>query len=261
MPIEWSATVDCCEEMGSQTENYDDERGLMSASVRLRCAYEDRHDLVASICGIRKAWPKGAAGLVPVAQTASIVPVETPADVAASDGQGINYKEAIVTVNYSTKVVDAFSESIEPTAEFVQLPYQLFRWGAGDGPLLREDEAPGKLVRGLNLVRTEYNLLSLDPTVISLTGSCNSLPYVSPLLGLTFGVETLLYGPPNIQFKRDSTGLASQKYDVTKKFTYSPQGWNTYFRGFTGAYQKIYLAGSASPYNSYPIADLTPVLS
>lgn len=253
----WSNTVNCAEEHDSVTENYDDERGLMSASVTLRCAWADRHNLVTDICGNRRAWIKGSAGQAPVAGSAAIKPAGSIGSPGFSQ-QEIVYAEALVTINFSTKVVDVFSESLEPTAEFVQLPYQLFRWGSGTGALLQEQEAPGKLIRGLNIVRNEYNLTSLDPDLIALVGSVNDESYSSSLLGLSFDAETLLYNPPNVQYKKDSTGVV--KYDVTKRFTINPNGWNKYFRGFSGNYQRIYLAGSSDPYESYPVVDLSGLL-
>ena len=254
----WSA-IDCAEEAGTQSESYDDFRGIMNASVQLRCAYESRHLLVADVCGQRRPWPKGAAGQVPVAQTAGIVPVVSPGSPASSD-QGLNYSEALVTVNYTTAVVDVVSESIEPFAEFITLDYRWFRWGSGSGTILREEEAPGRLTRGVNFVRNELEVqppLGMD--LINLSGYINNTPITSSLTGFIFPKETLLYAPPIINSTLDSTGL--RKFQITKKFTYQPQGWNTYFRSYTGTYQAIYRVGETSPYKSYPLGNLSTLVS
>lgn len=251
----YSSTVDCAEEAGSVSENYDDARGVMKASVQLRCAWADRHDLVADICGNRLAWPKGAAGLVPTAATAGIVPVMTPGTPEAGDQQEVIYGEALVTINYTTEFVDVVSEAIEPTTEFLTLDYRGFRWGSGSGLQLREEEAPGKLVRGINFVRNEVDKTSLPSNLLSFIGHCNQSAVVGSILNLTFPAETLLYAPPSINYKKDSSGAV--KFDITKKFTYNEQTWNKFFRPQIGVYQRIYAAGSSTPYYNYPVSDIS----
>lgn len=253
-----SGAVSCAEEAGSQNESYDDERGILRASVQLRCVYGDRHALVADICGTRRQWPKGAAGQVPRAATASIVPVVSPHDTLAVDGEILIYKEALVTINYTTEIVDVISESIEPTAEFVTQDYKLFRWGSANGDPLREEEAPGKLVRGINFVRTELNLSTIDASLLSLVGSINQSAIIGTLLSFTFAAETLLYAPPTISYKKDSTNVI--KFDVTKKFSYNQNGWNKFYRPYSGAYERIYIAGGGQ-YDNYPVADLSGLVA
>jgi len=239
-------------------ESYDDDRGIMKASVQLRVAYSQRHNLVAAICGTRMNWPKGAAGAVPRAFTASIVPVETPSTIEAAVTNGlIAYDEAIVTVNFTTEIKDVASESIEPYTEFITLDHHNFAWGSGNGPMLKEEEAPGKLIRGINFVRTEYDQTTLAPELLSLMGHVNNAPITGSILALTFPTETLLYAPPVITYKQDSTNI--NKFEVVKKFTYSQNGWNVYFRGATNAYTAIYKRGSGAQYKSYPVASLSPL--
>ncbi len=252
---DYSSAIDCDEEAGTVSENYDDPRGVMKASVQLRCAWEDRHALVADICGNRLPWPKGAAGAVPTAATAAIVPVLTPGSPNAADGQEVIYGEALVTINYTTEFVDVVSEAIEPTTEFLTLDYRYFRWGSGSGLPLREEEAPGKLVRGINFVRNEIDKTSLPANLLSFIGHCNVAPVTGSILGLTFPAQTLLYAPPSINYKKDSSGAV--KFDITKKFTFNEQTWNKFFRPQVGVYQQIYAAGSATPYNNYPVSDIS----
>lgn len=254
----WSNTISCHEVVGTVVERYDDARGYMTASVTLRCAWADRHALVGEIVGERHAWIKGSASVAPLAMTAAIEPVVSPGSPGTAQ-QEVVYSHANVTINYSTLIADNFTESLEPTAEFVKLPHYLFRWGAGNGDPLREEEAPGKLIRRINLRRTELNIAVIPPATFTLVGHTNSSPYSSPILGRTFGPETLLYAPPVATFKRDSAGVI--KFDLTKNFTINEDGWNTYYRGFTGTYQKIHRAGVGTPHNSYPVSDLSPVLA
>ncbi len=253
---EFSPSIDCAEEAGSCSESYDDDRGIMKASVKLRCAWTNRHLLVADVCGQRLAWPKGAAGLVPKAATASIEPVLTPGDPNSSDQQELIYGQALVTINYTTAIVDVVSESIEPYTEFITLDHRNFRWGSGSGTPLREEESPGRLVRGINFVRNELDKTgTLDYTLLSLIGAVNAAPVTGSIINMTFPANTLLYAPPSISYKKDSTGTV--KFDLTKKFTYQQAGWNAYFRPSVGAFQRIYVAGASVPYDSYPVADLS----
>lgn len=239
----YSSSIACYEVAGSPSENYDDPRGVMKASVQLQCAWSDRHALVRDICGNRLDWPHSTGGPVPKAATASIAPMLTP-DSPAADGQSIKYGQALVTINYTTEIVDLITEAIEPTAEFITLDYRRFRWGANDGPVLTEDEAPGLLVRGINFVRTELQVqLPIPDAVFDLVGYVNSDPYSGSVIEKTFAAETLLYAPPSINVGFNSSGQHSAQ--VTKKFTYKPQGWNKFFRPLTNSWVDIYVAGGA----------------
>lgn len=262
---DYSPTVSCAEEFGSVAENFDDPAGFMSATVILRCAWADRHALVADLLGNRRQWPHGApgSGVVPVATTTGTRPfLGGDQSTLAASGQAMVYDHALVTVNYSTRVSEVLSESIEPTAEFVTLDYRLFRWGSGNGDWLREEEAPGKLVRGINFVRSYLDLTQVQATArasIADIGKTHNASFSSTLLGLTFNAETLLFAPPVMNRKVNSAGV--EKYDVTQKWTYNPNEWNRYYRARANSYQKIYPFGSSTPHNSYPVEDLSALLS
>jgi hypothetical protein len=254
----YSALYPVSEEFAQRREDYDDKLGLLTAQVVLRCAYADRHNVVKEICGGRLPYPNGASGKVPLACQAAIV--ATQAKGVFSGDQTINSLEALITVTFSNQITDAFSESLEPTAQFSTLDHRWFRWGSGSGDPLREEEAPGLLVRGLNLVRHVYDVQGTFSTdLATLVGSTNQAAYTSaPLGGMVFDVDTLLYCAPVINRKVDSLNVT--KYDIEKKFTYQPQGWNTFFRTKTGTYQQIYLAGGSTPYTPYPLADFSNIL-
>lgn len=245
------------EEINSAREEYDEERGLMSASVTLRCAYTDRHTLAGDICGHLRAWPKGAAGLVPLARGASIVPAANMSGNVTVGEQLLPF-DALVTVHYTTKNQEVVTESYEPYTEFITDDYRLFAW-SGSGRPLREDEAPGQQVRGINFVRNELFVLPpLPAALIDLVGSVNQAPYFSTFMNRLFGPETLLYFPPSLNRKFSSIG--DVKYDITKKFGVKPQGWNTYWNAQDQAWERIVYLRTGAPYDSYPLADLSPVL-
>lgn len=250
------SSITCCEEFGSQQEN----RTLSdwSPSVVLRCAWSSRHALVADLLGNRREWPHGT-GDKPRAVSASIVPFPST-EVGTITGQSHNYDDALVTVNYSSNVEsDLVSESLEPTVEFQILDYKRFRWGSGSGDPLLEGEAPGKQLRGLNLVRTFYGLSSLPTEILTGVGKVHNASYVSSLLGLTFAADTLLFVPPSLN--RTITTAGSRGWTATVKFVYKPETWNKFWRASSGAYESIYLAGSGSAYESYPPANLSALLA
>jgi hypothetical protein len=251
------SAIECCEEAGTAREDYNEATGIMTASVVLRCAYGLRHQLAQDILVNRRPWPKQDVGVAPTAATASIVPVITT-EGGGSLNQTIIYGHALVTVNYSTAVVDLVTESIEPTAEFITLDYRRFRWGAANGAHLTEEEAPGLLIRGINFVRTELDVsLPVNSNVFSLIGHVNNAPLTGSILQATFPTETLLYAPPSISTSRNSLG--QYKAQLVKKFTYKPEGWNVYFRGATSSWEEIYLAGGAV-FKSYQPANLNGLL-
>lgn len=253
----WS-TVDAVEEDGSRQESFGEQSS--EGSITLRCPWANRGALVADILGNRRAypgWPVG--GRIPQASQASIVPAGDKDNwTTTGSNQAFVPNEALVTIRYTTLVVDLITESLEPTAEFIQLDHKMFRWGAANGDPLKEGEAPGYLLRGLNWVRSKQDQ-STPPGADFLlaVGHCNQSSVTSSLLGFTFDVETLLYNPPTLERVLKSDGTA--KYSYTTKFTYKPEGWNQYFRAKTQTWEKIYIAGSGE-YKSYPTTDLSVLI-
>ncbi len=259
MSITWgTGSISCTEKAGTMKEQGDDLLGLMSASVTLICAYSDRHALVADLVGSRFAWPKGAPGLVPRCYNWSTeFPIVPPESGSGTDGEAIVYREAEITFEFSTKIIDQYTESIEPASEFLKLDHHWFVWP--DGTELREEEAPGIQQNSINFVRT---LLAVSPPLSTalkdLIGYTNSDTCSFSTLGLTALPDTLLFLPPQITTKIDSTNI--QKFDITKRFNYNPAGFNTYWRSDAGARQQILVRGTLTPYNSYPSTTFTGVL-
>jgi hypothetical protein len=182
-------------------------------------------------------------------------------------GQACEVIDALVTINYSTKEPEELiAESLEPTAEFITLDYRRFRWGAANGDPVLEGEAPGKLLHGLNLVRTYYKIANPPAAILTLPGSVNNGAYNSSLLGLTFPVETLLFQPPQLSRKIDTEG--AKKWDMTLKFTFKPEGWNKFWRAKTQQFERFWIVSTDGygvdvgvQYNMYPLKDFSSLLS
>lgn len=268
------SVINCCEEHVTQRETWSENE--VAAQVVLHCDWSLRHALVADLMtgntsGGPREWPYMTwASDPPRCISCSIAPLET---TYTQDAQGMTYDTAKVTVNYSTRAAeDLIAESLEPTAEFMTLDYRRFRWSGADGSAsaeedasgsgtqgdpLQEGEAPGKLIRGLNLVRKHFKVTSVPATSLTLPGSVNHAAYTSSLLGLTFKKETLLFSPPSLERTVKTTGV--EAWNVTVKFTYKPDGWNKFWRAKTQRYERIHNL-DGTPYNNYPLKDFSTFL-
>lgn len=250
----YSTVIQCAEKLGEVGETFNLESG-MSATVTVQCAYAARHALVAEVMGT--AYPNSSFGNPPQCINAVIRPLQ--GESAGTAGQTNIYTTAEVTFTYSSKVQDLVSESLEPTAEFLTQDYRMFRWGAANGDPLTEGEAPGKLFKGMNIVRTLYQLTSAPASILTAIGGVNVAEYTSSLLGLTFAPETLLYQPPHLARIIKTDGTIGRT--VTMKFGYKPQTWNKYWRarkpGGAG-YDSLYLAsgGICKPYVPTDLSEL-----
>ena len=82
-----------------------------TASVNLKCAWDDRFTLADDLVTNERSWPYFAPAK---ARQVSITPVYAKYTTSA---QTCEYEEAILSVNYSTDADrDLITESIEPTA-------------------------------------------------------------------------------------------------------------------------------------------------
>lgn len=250
----YSPSYEVWEENGTQREQWTlDDR---SASVQLRCYWSQRHLVAAEMLGLQVPWPHGGWAQPPLCQSISITP---SGNAGAVIGQSIVYEHALLDVAYGFESEDLISESLEPTTEFITQDYRLFRWGAGDGDILTDQEAPGKLKRGLSLVRTIYNVSPPLPTsLLTLAGHVNDAAYTSQLLGLGFDKETLLFGVPNLSRTIRTDG--SKGFTITMPFEVDPEGWNKFWRAKTGEYTEIFRVGENQPYKSYPLGSFAAFL-
>lgn len=231
----------------------------IDCSVQLYCPYDQRHDVLAEILGGRLYWPHGNFTKQPFAVSGSAIPFDAK---SGQDEQCLTYDLAVLTINYERKKVDPeqlVSESLEPTCEFITLNPAGFLWADATGDPLTEDEAPGRLVRGLNITRTVYNWEPpLPGGLLTNVGKVNTAAYTSAMLGLTFAAETLLFVPPVLDRTVMSDGEGA--FNVNLKFSYKPEGWNKFWRAKTGSYEEIYSAELADVYKNYPLGDFAAFL-
>ena len=249
------------EEAGSRSEHGDVLGGKSGARVTLRVPYADTYNVIADIIGNRYPWPWGG-GVNPA--RASAYNLRLPQGCGYTDnGDGsLTPEEVLIDIDYMTDdaeggAVEAsngevYSETLEPTMEFIKLNHTLFAWGSATGTPLTKEEAPGRQVRGCNIVRTWFDVETVPAAIFDLIGAVNETAYVSVVLGKTFAAETLLYMPPTMQTTLRADGTFTR--NITTKFTYNPDGWNKYWRPDlpTPAFQSIYLIDPAQEYKNYP---------
>jgi len=247
----FSSTVTCTEVHGTRSEGRDRD-GNGTVSVTLQCAWTDRWSLADDIVGNQLAYPD-AANLF--GKSASIRPL---ASQGAASSQSIEYTDALVTITYANldpsegeeSGEDLLSESLEPTAEFMTLDYHDFIWSDDSSPL-KEGEAPGKLILGLEYQRTLYKQTSIPGSVLTLPGHVNSNSVTASTLGLTFPAGTLLYKCPTLN--RTITSDGEYRWTINYKYSVRYTGWNKYWRASSGAWAEIKTKAGAT-YKSYPEA-------
>jgi len=250
------SVVDCAEEYAAEDENFDINTLDITATAQVRCAYASRHALISDVLINRYPFPKASdLGNPPRAYAASCKPVK---GTYTTTGQSADYVDALVTIKYSTKHLEAYSEELEPTAEFLKQDHRLFKWADNGDPLL-EGEAPGKKMNGMNLARTIFRANPpLPPSLLTLPGYCNAGAYASATLGLTFASETLLFGQPKISrtIRVDGAGM---QFKVAMRFTFKSQGWNKFWRAKTQAWTRILLKDGTAYFN-HPLGDFSAFL-
>lgn len=263
MPISWLTGVTALAEPeevdGSSRESFSEDG--VSCSVDLRCPWSERHDLLTNILGNQLLWPYFSS--VPCrAASASAMPM--PGGVGTQDGAGYAYETALISLTFEIRDIEEgentniYSESLEPTAEFLTLPHDDFRWGSSEGDEIKSAEAPGRLELGFDYVVSLYGLSSIPGAVLSLPGKCNNGSVTSPSLGMTFGDETLLYNPPTIS--RTVTTEGDSKYTMQTRLTYRPSGWNKFWRPKTASYEAMFHKDGSGAYKNFPPASFSGVL-
>lgn len=230
----------------------------VSASVQLMTPWALRHDVAADLLWNSRPWP-GISGGIVQPPTAASVGIKG-FNCVGSVGQCILPEFALLDVQYSMDIVNLVSETLQPIATFNTLDHKAFRWESQEGPTLLEAEAPGRLVRGMNLVRTLYKVPGpLPPEILTLVGSVNEATYTSSILGLTFAPETLLYTPPSL--KRTISNTGTEGWDITMNFQLKEApGWNSYWRAATSSYEQIYNYKTGDVQKSYVPRDQSVVL-
>ena len=249
--------IDCAYVPKTVSENLDATTGIITASVTVSCLWDNRLLLADDVLLNRRAYPFITSAFTPKALNCSIVQFDEDANQVTS-GQWRPPKYAHVTINYGVPTTrgigsyDLVAESLEPFGDFIRQDYSLFRWTGKDGDPLKPEESPGLFVPKLKLVRRIYRVSTLPSNALSAIGKCNLDAYASPLLGVTFAAETLVYGEPLLE--RTISTAGSDGWNYTQQWTYDPNGWNKYWRAETGTWDSIYMittAGAAVPWKSY----------
>lgn len=248
-----------CEETGTITEQADVDNGEMY-SATIRCNWEHRTNVLSDILGNRLPYPRFlTAG--PRARAAVVTGKGTPNP--ANDEKVCIYEQALIVITYKIGPEDAdtnvISESLEPSAEFMTQDYTKFRWGSATGDPISPEQAPAKLVLGLDYVQTRYGLAALPDEILQ-PGIVNNAIVNASLLGLDFPIETLLY--MNSLPQRTFTTGGTEGWNMTSRFSYRPNGWNKFWREKTQTWVAQYLASEfgGAEYKNYPLGDFTPVL-
>jgi len=246
------SSIACCEEHTQISETFS-RKGEQSATATLRVAWNLRHNLIYDLLQTPRLYPHN-----PLMWAVNCS--ATPWDSAPiQDGQGNQYTDALVVVNYSNVLDDnnnqgssgqLYSESIEPNVENMTLDHTRFRWSSASGDVLRENEAPTRPLYSIALTRTLYKIpTALPGDVLSLIGKCNSDSYFSTALGLNFGAETLLCLPTSSS--KSVTSQGDPGYDVVFKFAYKPETWNKFWRAGSQSYEGIFLS-DGNEYKNFP---------
>lgn len=189
------------------------------------------------------------------------------------------YEYAIIELTFTTDMnAVVVGEYMEPSAEFLTLPYEGFKWSTIEGDDLTPDEAPGQLAISTDYVVNWKHLRENDmpPGVTTAVGSVNSsavnpkTSYHSTLIDKTFAAETMLYAGPVIN---RTYNIVAQRpsYDVTMRWHIREnvetigegtliRGWNHFFRVQTGKYERIVHADTGVPFFVYPPQNHNTVL-
>ncbi len=257
----YSQLVDVSEMNDSPQEEWS-EKGL-TATVRLMVPWAYRTTLVGEIVGNWQVYPRNPQSGAR-ATSATVVPYP-----GALTGQllwtpdATTFEQALVTIKYvrdsqTPETADLISEQLSPTAEFLTLDPKDFSWDIAGKQPLKEGEAPGLLVRGLEYTVTQHKVFNIPAACLTLPGSVNAAAYFSRLLGLSFPAETLLYSPPDSQRKITANAEEPPAWQLTHKLAYKPQGWNRFWNPRTGKFDKIYRKGVE--YKNHPPASFAGVL-
>jgi hypothetical protein len=248
-------TVAYSELPGSPTEQWTEEG--FTATVKLMCAWGVRNTLATEIMTQREPYPRFP-GTKAYPRVADIEPFPAKIDESAVAwgllGSLSSFESALVTISYDTSGadVDLIDEVLEPTAEFMTLDHKDFRWGSGTGDELKEGEAPGKLIRGLDYRVTFHQAPYIPAAVLTLPGYCNEEALTSYTLGLTFPAQTLLFQPPTAT--RRITSQMVECWKLGYRFSYRATGWNKFWRQAADDWAEIWHAGGTRYYN-YPLGD------
>lgn len=152
-----------------------------------------------------------------------------------------SYEECILRVSYDTwgpRWVNGvyLDEYILPHQIYVSAPIGLF-WSDGESITARDAEFRMPVLGAMHVISVSRsttvpaNPFSNIGTVNATGKSCYILPYV-------YAAYTGLYGPPVVQSHTDYS--LGTRYSYTFKHIINPNGWNSFWRPATGAWEAAY---------------------
>lgn len=252
-------SVTYSEEQGSPTETWDIESGI-TGHRKLRCPWTDRYDFAAELLLDEGAAyePHGGSSIL----RAKRVLIQPFAAEQLGSATLAAYEDAILDVDYGTPerhkeggggAGNLYTESIEPQAEFITLPYSKYRW-ASSGKNLLPDDAPGKLHLNLDYILIRYGVAAIPSYSFDLVGKTNDAAFDTLMYGKTFAEETLLFNPPSFN-RRVMSDMTTEGWDVTSRLSYNSDGWNKFWNG--KIYDTIEERVSGDPYKNFPPDDFS----
>ena len=226
-----------------------------SATRRLMVDWGSRYALVAELQWV--AYPY-IPGILAYPTSMSVVPAKSK-QLPGVGTDYVTYEKAIITIHYRSSAEDPstsdfVTEALEPNAELRTLDFEDFRWGAVDGDVLKEDEAPSQLLRGHDYVLSFHNAVAVPISVITLEGYVNEANFSTYTLGLTYPAETLLFAGGSPSRRITSTG--ADTFKLTERFQYKASGWNKFFRQASKEYESIYHK-TGGIHRNHPLGDFS----
>lgn len=234
---EYVKYLDASEMFTTISENYELHSG--TASVQIKCKWEDRHEVVSSFLEggdhanpVEFPFPLGESGTPLVASSVRIEPMQTKYE---TDGQAIVYKYALITLSYSMMATDI---DIQSTTQYLQVFPNGLYWkiskSSGEGydeVQVAQDEVPGIKFPSYDISLSHPHMKSVfeGGRLVDYEGYVNSdhLNVWYNGVELEFQPETLLCSAPSI--KAGANLYGSGFNNISLKLSYNPLTHNKFF--------------------------------
>lgn len=180
------------------------------------------------------------------------------------------YEHALVTVQYSTQYPRLFkgslvTEEIRPAGELTSIYATNLRWGSKTGDPVQPAEAPPVQHRYLEVILTYHAVRAIPVEAVAFLGCTNNASVISPVSGMVFLAERLLYTCPDIERTLQIGG--KDTYRLTYRFLGRHASWNQFWRSTAagaadndvGAFTSIYDI-DGNRYRPYPLVKLSDLV-
>ena len=226
---------------------------------KLLVGWNERSDLLDELdAAATGVWPYADGPSTAICRRVRIEPLhqEHAAQTNAAGAQEAEYDFAVITAWYSTKGPtyyggNLYNETIQPSRAYETVLPKGLKWSGGTA--LDDNEQIPMLRSGCTLVQHWPRVMSIPSWVLGNIDCVNANVYTSPLLGISFAAERLLYTMPSIDAEVTMGKLTT--YSVMTRCLYRPVSWNYHWRATAKAWEEIYLADGTTPYKQY-----TPIL-